>query len=243
MADHEQGRGGAWSRRRQRAEEFWSSDWSLRTLLILLVGNIFTLPLVGFDLWGRLVARAIFSLIIISGVVATVRSRLVVLVAAVFTAGILWVGWKNVEEGTPRLHVANDVAALIFIALFVVLLLRQVFRDGPITMRRVEGAVAIYLLLGLMWGLAYELVELLSPASFNIGQISFATAFTELSYFSFTTLTTVGFGDILPVNPVARALAVLEALVGQLFPVVLIARLVAMELAYRQHRTEPAHHE
>jgi len=56
----------------------------------------------------------------------------------------------------------------------------------------------------------------------------------QLAYFSFTTLTTLGFGDIVPLNPLARSLVVLEALVGQLFPVILIARLVTMEIDYHQ---------
>jgi voltage-gated potassium channel Kch len=73
------------------------------------------------------------------------------------------------------------------------------------------------------------MIELLQPGSFGISGQKGGAVLPQLAYFSFTTLTTLGFGDIVPVNPVARSLVVLEALLGQLFPVILIARLVTME--------------
>jgi len=81
-------------------------------------------------------------------------------------------------------------------------------------------------------------VELLQPGSFSLNTQSSGGALPELAYFSFTTLTTLGLGDILPVNALTRSLAVLEGLVGQLFPVILIARLVAMELEYQRTRKQ-----
>ena len=92
--------------------------------------------------------------------------------------------------------------------------------------------------MGLLWVFAYDIVELLQPGSFSLKTQSSGGALPQLGYFSFTTLTTLGFGDILPVSPLARSLAVLEGLVGQLFPVILIARLVAMELEYQRTRKQ-----
>jgi hypothetical protein len=88
--------------------------------------------------------------------------------------------------------------------------------------------------MGLLWAFAYEVVELLQPGSFSLKTQSSGDTLSQLAYFSFTTLTTLGFGDILPVNPLARSLTVLEGLVGQLFPLILIARLVAMEIEYQR---------
>src|SRR5262249_31801242 len=102
--------------------------------------------------------------------------------------------------------------------------------------RRVQGSVAVYLLLGLFWAVSYQLVELLQPGSFSIGARKSGIDLQQLGYFSFTTLTTLGLGDILPVSPLARSLVALEALVGQLFPVILIARLVTMETEYHPSR-------
>jgi hypothetical protein len=202
-------------------------------LLVLLVGNIFIVPLVEFATWGRFAARAILSLIIISGVIATVRHRHIVALTIVLALTSLLVGWQVVEHPNLYLHLFNDLISLLFLGFLVALILRQVLRAGPITSRRVQGSVAVYLLLGLLWAIPYEMIELLHPGSFGFA-LKGGAVLPQLAYFSFTTLTTLGFGDIVPLNPVARSLVVLEALVGQLFPVILIARLVTMELDSQQ---------
>jgi len=111
--------------------------------------------------------------------------------------------------------------------------LERTLRPGRINGYRVLGGIAGYLLIGLTWTFAYQL--LLQPAP---SAIHFPTGVAEslprqpshLIYFSFTTLTTVGFGDVYPVAPAARALTVAEALVGQLYIAILIASLVGMAL-------------
>jgi voltage-gated potassium channel Kch len=77
-------------------------------------------------------------------------------------------------------------------------------------------------------------VELLHPGSFSIAAQRGGATLPQLGYFSFTTLATLGLGDVLPISPLARSLVVLEALVGQLFPVILIARLVTLEIQYQR---------
>jgi hypothetical protein len=116
-----------------------------------------------------------------------------------------------------------------------------VFREGPVTWYRIQGAVAFYLLLGLAWAGAYELIELHWPNAFApppstmMNQSEDPTA--RFVYFSFVTLTTVGYGDVTAVHPLARSLVTLEALMGQLFPAILLARLVSMELYHRQTKS------
>jgi hypothetical protein len=221
---------------RRRTAGFWSSDRSLSAMLILLVGNIFLLPLAQFATWGRLAARSILSLIIISGVMATIRDRRIILIATAVALGSLGVGWEDIERPNVYLHLLNDLDSVLFISFFIVLITRQTLRAGPITGRRVQGSVAVYLLLGFLWGVLYETVESLRPGSFSIGTGNGVVDIQQLGYFSLTTLTTLGIGDILPISPLARSLTVLEALVGQLFPVILIARLVAMEIEYQRER-------
>ena len=115
--------------RGERASSFWSSDWSLTVLLWLLIGNIFALPLDRFVPWGRLAARALLSLIIISGVVATARSRRFIAVTATFVLMYLFMGWEGVQRPNTRyLGVFNDLASLLFFGFFIVLILRQVLR-------------------------------------------------------------------------------------------------------------------
>jgi Ion channel len=223
----------------RRAAGLWSTDRSLAVLLVLLIGNIFVIPFAEFATWGRLLARAILSLITISGVVATVRDRRITAVAIALTIGSLLVGWEDVAHPNLYFHLCNELYSLLFLGLFVVLIMRQVLRSGPITLRRVQGSVAVYLLLGLVWAVSYEIIELLQPGSFGISAQKTSARVPQLAYFSFTTLTTLGIGDIVPLSPLARSLVMLEGLVGQLFPVILIARLVTMEIEH-QRKDSPA---
>ena len=125
--------------------------------------------------------------------------------------------------------------SLAFTAIITGLTLLQAFRQGPITVYRIEGAVAACLLVAYAWALAYQLVALNDPAAFSFTPSAPPqTLRFRLLYFSLTTLTTVAYGDITPIHPVARSLAALEGTIGQLFPVLLLARLVSQELYYRQ---------
>jgi hypothetical protein len=205
-------------------------------LLLLLVSDIFIVPIAEFATWGRLAGRAILSLIIISGLIATVRDRRLILLAIVLSVVSLFLGWEDIERPKRYLHLFNNLYSWVFIACLIVLILRQVFRAGPITPRRVQGSIAVYLLLGLLWAVSYEIVELLNPGSFRIASQRGGATLPQLGYFSFTTLATLGLGDVIPLSPLARALVVMEALVGQLFPVILIARLVTLEIEYQRNR-------
>ena len=100
--------------------------------------------------------------------------------------------------------------SLLSLLLFLVVVLGQTLRRGPVTFHRIQGAVAAYLLLGILWAHAYALVAHLRPGAFS-GPVNPADGPRAFFYFSFVTLTTVGYGDVLPVHPAARSLAMLEA--------------------------------
>jgi hypothetical protein len=113
---------------------------------------------------------------------------------------------------------------------------RAVFAPGVVTTHRVLGAIVLYLNFGLIATTAYRLIWDLAPASFT-GIPTGATsgqASASILYFSFVTLTTIGYGDILPVHPFARSLADLEGIIGQLYPATLLARLITLELEARR---------
>jgi len=170
---------------------------------------------------------------LISGLLATVRDRLIIAVTIAFVVMGSVVGWEDIVHPDFSLHLINDLVSLLSIALLLALIFRQVFRPGPITLRRIQGSVALYMMLGFFWTVSYSMVELLAPGSFRIA-LHTRVDLPDLGYFSFTTLTTLGLGDVLPLGAAARSLVVLEALIGQLFPVILIARLVTMEVDYRR---------
>jgi len=119
----------------------------------------------------------------------------------------------------------------------LLIVLWWVYREGPVTGHRVRGAVAAYLLLALCFSFAYDLTEYVNPSSFTLplgGAQGIKIRFASFLYFSVVTLTTVGFGDIAAVHPVARSLVMVEALVGALYPAILLARIVTLQMETRR---------
>jgi len=132
-----------------------------------------------------------------------------------------------------------------FLALLTVIVLLAVLRGQRVTADTIVGALCVYLLFGLTWGNAYALIDLVTPNAFlvapDLAQAADWGSPTSpimplLQYFSFVTLSTLGYGDITPLAPFARSLAVFEAMAGQLYVAVLIARLVGIHTAAGQRQ-------
>ena len=110
--------------------------------------------------------------------------------------------------------------------------MEQVLFSGPVDGNKIIGAVCIYLLLGLIWTTLYLIVAELVPGAFNgLGDGPWDETFPDFVYFSFVTLSTLGYGDISPLAPVARFLAFAEAIVGQFYIAVLVASLVGIRIS------------
>ncbi len=117
-----------------------------------------------------------------------------------------------------------------------VVVAQAVFGPGKVTFHRIIGAVLLYLNIGLIFVALFCFVALLEPKAFTgLGSLQDTLAVAgNLIYFSFVTLTSVGYGDIVPLHPFARSLANVEAIIGQLYPATLLARLVTLELENRR---------
>jgi len=210
-------------------KESWQSQANLSFFLGLVVTLGFILPSLGFGRNDELeYADVGFSLFLISGVAIAWGRRWLFPLAVFVGSATIAVRWMTFLTPTHTLQVWAGGWSIAAVLVIAVVLLAQVFRSGPVTSYRVQGAIAVYLLFGIGWAHAYHLAALLHPGSFNgASQLSNPV---DWSYFSFVTLSTVGYGDITPVLPIARSLAVGESLTGQLYLAVLIARLVAMEV-------------
>jgi len=213
---------------------FWTDGRGLSILLAGLVGLIILPALVPLGLPGRLLADALFSVILISGAAAMADRPRIVLIVSVIAGAALLVRWASWLFPGAGLAVWREVSTLSTLAILCGVVLALVLRPGPITTRRIEGAISVYLLLGFTWAQAYELVWLWHPEAF-VGAVGGQDS-SPWTYYSFVTLTTMGYGDIMPVHPLARALAVLEALTGQLYLAILLARLVSLEIQSRRDR-------
>jgi len=223
-------------------QRLWSTDYSLTALLLFLCLNLFVVqPLGNLGVGGRLLVSLLFSLILISGVGVVAKSRLITMLAGgVVLAGLI-VHWLRFSVGSAVLVFWDVGISALFFAILALVVLAEVFSKGPITWHRIQGAVAVYLLIGFACAFGYDLIDLRWPQAFAPVQLPGANpedgSMSAFLYFSFVTLTTLGYGDITAVHPVARSLVTMEALIGQLFPAILLARLVSMELFYRQTRT------
>lgn len=211
---------------------FWSTESGLTGLLIFFLGYLIVVTSLGDFGFGAVLARLFFSLIIVAGVVTIFRKRWLHGFAIVLAAGIIILKW--VEEIRPEVAftVLNASLSLLFLGFLLAVVSVQVFGEGPVTGHRIRGAVVMYLLLGVIWAILYHVVALTIPQAFRLPE-DFAGGYPDalqrqLMYFSFITLTTTGFGDITPVHPVAKMLTMFEALAGQLFLAITIARLVAL---------------
>jgi len=200
-------------------------------LLIALALFFIWAPFVEEIEGGELIVSALFSLVLLAGVVAVADSKRVLVIAIVLAIPAIAGRWMN--HFRPDLvppHVFLT-AGLILIAFVVANLLRFVLRAPSVNADVLCASISAYLMLGLMWTLAYWLVDQLTPEgafSFNTNAGRHSMNGFNAFYFSFVTLSTVGYGDITPVSKVARMLAAMEAMTGLLYMAILIARLVAL---------------
>lgn len=218
---------------------FWPRDFSLSALLVLLLVLIFIVyPLGEMGLVGGAVVEVLFSLMLISGVMSlSTRRSAPVLMGSIAFAAMLS-GWLGFVSPSTVVSVAKFSLTSMFLALLVVIVLIEVFRDNRITFHRIQGAIAAYLLIGVLWALLYRMLELFTTA-FQRGLTAIPTPTSsvltrEYIFFSFGSLTTVGYSGLIAVHPLTISLAMMEALIGQLFPAILLARLVSMEVDSRK---------
>lgn len=202
--------------------------------LVALVLLFVAMPLVEDARYGKNIEASLMTVVLVSGVLAVGRSRRILIwstVLAVPAVGGRWIHHFWPEQCSKEFVLFT---ALIFLVFLIGIFLRYILRAPRVNSEVLCAGISVYLLMGMSWMLAYMLVEqkgspqhpafafAAGPAA---GQVmSGLTAF----YFSFVTLTTVGYGDITPLSNMARALAAMEAMAGTLYMAVLISRLVAL---------------
>ena len=190
---------------------------------------------------GPLYEALLFTLVMCTGLIASGSRRRLALALASFALAAIWLNQLWPKECPALTFILPGMA---FLAVVIASLLGFVLRARQVDANVLCAGISVYLMIGLIWGLAYTFVAEINPNAFSYNPPATATpmsGFTAI-YFSFMTLMTVGYGDITPVADVARMLAMLEAITGTLFVYVLIARLVSHYSAPRPSQT-PAHNE
>ncbi len=204
----------------------WLSEEALTGLLVILVVDLFVLPTLGPGV-GEVVLNLVFTVLLFTGLAAVANRGVAFVVIGILVVAAVILKWIAPVGGLPGTPVTAAGVAVVVFGIFTLLVLLRTLSPGPITRHRLEGAVAAYLLVAMTFGLAFELLELLEP-----GSLAFAAGKPEdvkraIGYFSLVTLTTVGYGDVTPASPLARRLAMLEGVIGQLYPAIIIGWMVS----------------
>jgi voltage-gated potassium channel len=215
------------------------ANWSASEFLISLLLFVIASPFVEDLKYGALVEAILLTFMLASAVVAVSDRRSTLLVAtslALLAVAGRWAHHFRPEFFSAAIYLSGGLVLLCFV---LVQYLRYILRAPVVTFVVLCAAVSTYLMLGLLWAMAYVLVATMQPGAFAASAHPAATTVMtgfDAFYFSFVTLSTVGYGDIVPVSRVARMLAAMEATTGTLYVAMLIARLVSMHAASQSER-------
>jgi hypothetical protein len=148
---------------------------------------------------------------------------------------------------STTLEVARTISIFLLLTLGIVVVLSRVLDRGLVTVDKVCGAISVYLLMGMAWGMIYVLISILQPGSFHLPELNTAGVFepaqgrydislADFIYLSFVTLSTLGYGDITPTTIPAQTVVWMEAILGQIYLAVLIARLVSLQIIHSSQK-------
>lgn len=170
------------------------------------------------------------TFVLLSGVFAVIQRKGVFIFSLSFAIFTVLLRWSLHLLNISSLEPVNHILSILFMGFIVGIILSYLFTEKEITSDVIMGAICGYFMIGFLWNNVYALLEVLEPNSFQFSQASTAGA-PNFIYYSFVTLTTLGYGDITPVSNPAQSLSLLEAVMGQLYLAILVARLVGIHIA------------
>ena len=214
-----------------------SREPGLSALMFIEGTLIFAIiPLASVGLMPQFILATMFVLFVFATLVVTSRSRWAAGVVAIAVLLSPVGAFVHAEHPSVLTEWLSLIARLLALSALSVVIARAVFGPGRVTWHRVQGAIVLYMNFALPFFTLFRFLNTLVPDAFHglppIGSEYGSGA--ALLYFSFSTLTTVGYGDIYPLYPLARNFANLEAVIGQLFPATLLARLISLEIEHRR---------
>ena len=210
-------------------------------LLVALVGLFLAAGVAGLDrdvqTWFKHIEPVAYAAVMLVALVTVSSSRVGLGIGVALGLPAVVTGiWESVDP-SETLAVAQSSATAAFLLFVAVRVTGHLLKCRTVDADTLCAAASAYLVFGLAWTALYSLVYDLDPDAFDVGDSDGGRSLSLSSrqsvhalYFSFVTLTTLGYGDVAPVSAPARVLAMLEAVVGQLYLAVLVARLVGLHL-------------
>jgi voltage-gated potassium channel Kch len=213
-------------------------------LLVSLLLISFFFPFVQRGPAGIFILDIVFLFILLSSIFAITEKKRVFVISLLLALAAFASTVLNYFLVTISLRLITVSVYGLFFTLMAVTILSSIMKSKKVTTETIYASICVYLLIGVIWTMLFSAIEIIEPGSFLSGGSAIVdlhgdplqrNVFAKFIYYSFVTLTTLGYGDIIPISPHARALSSLEAVVGQLFIAILIARLVGMHIV---HETE-----
>lgn len=205
-------------------------------LLIALMGFMVLSPMLGEFVRLKILMNIFITIVFISSISAISNTRRRVFITVLLALPMFISLWIPGIEETTSLYLLGNFSGVLFMTFVVVSIISFVFKEREVDANIIYASIVAYLLLAIIWSFIYKIIETLQPGSFFVPGHILDKDGAIFTYYSFVTITTLGYGDLIPVKDVARAFAALEAVIGQIYLVVLVARLVGLNIAQTMHK-------
>jgi len=218
-------------------------------LFMLSTPSVHTLGMRSYPGLARLAMTGLFTIMLLSAAITVCEGRITALIALGLAAPAFSFHVLKLLVQWPPIVVLGDLFDIVFLGFTVAVGLRFLFRTDRVTHGTIWASLCVYLLLGIVWADVYSLLDYFNPSAFKFSlAVEGTTGRMELGaqesvvplYYSFVTMTTLGYGDIVPRTPTARLLSALQAVMGQLYLAVLVARLVGLHISQSKETTKSA---
>ena len=197
-------------------------------LLILILLKFVLCPFLEGFIGINILMDILFSLILISGIYAISEKKLVLIIGLLIALPTFVANWSLYFLKIPSLELVHRIFGAFFFAYIIIIMISYLFKEKNVTVEVITSAISVYFLIGLTWTFVFSLLEIFHPGSFSLSSQNQIKDIEQLFYYSFVTLTTIGYGDITALTAPAGSLSALEAMMGQIYLAVLVARLVGM---------------
>lgn len=214
-------------------KRFWTEESGLTSILVLLcISNFIITPFFEKGQLLNILIRIIWLTILFTGIITLSENRLQRRFFYIIPILLILVNVLRYFKESSFLTYADLVADIAVFSLLIGMVFIKVFEKGPVTFHRIVGAVAVYMLIGNLWADVFQFLYIHLPGSIQLASPDSPDVIKPATfiYFSYTTLTTTGFGDILPVHTITRTLVIIEQLIGVFYPTILIGRLVSLTI-------------
>jgi hypothetical protein len=204
-------------------------------VLFFFLLSLLALPPYFSALGLSVVTRWLVSFVLLSTLYLVASHRREFIIGAVLAVPTLGLNWTTEIFGLSGNFFIINLLHIVYFSYITACLLRYIFSTKQVTLDMIFAAMCTYLLVGVVWMFIYSCIELSLPGSFSmLGDAAYQAQLYQFLYYSFVTLSTLGYGDVTPLNDFAKSWVIIEAVIGQFYLAVVLARLVGLYISKRE---------